>query len=86
MPQVRILSWSDERAWTDWSGHAKAQLAGRLRAALPNMPALELKRLTRHVLKRECLVIPLPANAYAASIRHLLESIGAEVQIEDLGA
>jgi hypothetical protein len=81
---VRILGWKPEAAWTDWSGRQRADLARRL-GKLTALSRVEVKRLARRVLSRECDSVCLPGAAdrlAAEPIRHLLEALGAEVVVE----
>jgi hypothetical protein len=86
MRRLKILSWSDERAWTTWSGRLRSDFAWRLQRAFPQMRNTDVKRLARSVIGRECYELLLPDSASVESIRHPLEATGAEVAIEDVEA
>jgi hypothetical protein len=81
---VRILDWNPEAAWTDWSGRQRADLARRL-GKLAALNRVEVKRLARRILSRDCNSVCLPGAAdrlAAEPIRHILEALGAEVVVD----
>jgi len=79
--KLKIINWNDNNSWTDWSGHAKTQLIARMKE-YGSLPLTKTKRLVRQVLERECFEIQLPKIEGAEGLRHVLESLGAEVLIE----
>jgi hypothetical protein len=81
MINLKIIKWNVNHSWTDWSGHAKAQLVVRLKE-YGGLPLTMTKRLARQILKRECITIQLPKVEGAEGIRLVLESLGAEVLLE----
>lgn len=82
MINLKIINWNDDNAWTDWSGHARVQLVARLKE-YGGLPLTKTKRLVRQILERECITIQLPKIEGAEGIRHVLESLGAEVLLEE---
>jgi len=81
MINLKIIKWNDDHAWTDWSGHAKTQLVARLKE-YGGLPLTKTKRLVRQILERKSITFQLPRIEGAEGIRHVLESLGAEVLME----
>jgi hypothetical protein len=85
MIKLEIKAWDHNKAWTDWSGQAKRQFVNRMRE-LSNVDNTEIKRLARKVLDKEKMEFTLDRiseTEKAASIRHLLESLGATVEVKN---
>jgi hypothetical protein len=83
MVVLRILSWDSSRSWTSWGPAVRSDLEGRLKSVLGLSP-LEIKRLARQVLDREVTELLLdqaPDALGAEPVRHILEALGAEVEI-----
>ncbi len=78
MIKIVIKGWNDANAWTDWGGSVRKQLLNRLRVD-KNISDTELKRLVRRILDRECFQFEIGDRVSGEGIRHVLESIGAEV-------
>jgi len=83
MTTVEIIRWDRSRAWTDWGGHEKKQLAGRLQSACPSMRLTERKRLAKSIAAGGLARIVVESPKYAESLFHVLESIGAVVRISE---
>jgi len=84
MIKIEIKTWDRDKAWTDWSGQAKRQFVNRMRE-LSNVDNTEIKRLARKVFEKEKMEFTLDRISQpekADSIRHLLESLGAIVEIK----
>lgn len=85
MVSIRIISWNDETAWTTFTGYHPRDLERRL-MRLTGRGRGEVKRLVRQLKGRECTTLPLPkaTGRFAAeSLRSYLESLGAEVKVEE---
>lgn len=83
MITVIIKQWDKSKSWTNWGGHEKDQLISRVRER-SSISNTELKRLAKDVLDRNVYVISLDLindKMDAECIRHLLESIGAKVEV-----
>lgn len=81
MIAVHILRWDRSRAWTDWGGHAKKQLAGLLQCACPSLRMTERKRLARRIIEGAVTTIEVENPKYAESLSLILESTGASVSL-----
>jgi hypothetical protein len=79
--KITVLSWDANRSWTDWDGKARYQLVPRL-VEFGQQPRLEAKRLARRIMARELVSLTLPSDKGVEGIRHVLESLGAEVEIK----
>jgi hypothetical protein len=82
---VKILGWHPERAWTSFSSYHPDDFMRRL-TTHTDLTRLEIKRLAEEVRKQTCHKIQLAKakdSFGATSIQSFLESLGAEVEIED---
>ena len=77
---VRIIRWDEQRAWTDDIEHARRLLISSFRAS-GCASNLETKRLIKAIIAKQATEIFLPNGTYYSSIRHCLQSIGAEVEV-----
>ena len=83
MVTVIIREWNKSSSWTDWGGHEKDQFLSRVRERT-SISNTDLKRLARDVLNRKTDTIKLDlieSKNDAEPVRHLLESLGATVEI-----
>ena len=76
---LRITRWDESKAWTDNVAHATKMLVSTLRASGP-VSNLEAKRLIKAVIAKQANEIFLLDGAHYSSMRHCLQSIGAEVE------
>ena len=83
MTVVEITRWDRAHAWTNWGGHEKKQLVGRLQSACPSMRLTERKRLAKEIVGGGLAKIVVENPKYAESLFHVLESIGAVVRIAE---
>ena len=79
--RVRVLAWRSEHAWTNWDGAARAQLVKRL-VSSTQLRRLEIKRLARSIMAGELVTIDFQNDTETSGVQHVLESLGAEVQVE----
>ena len=79
--RIRVLAWHPEHAWTNWDGAARAQLVKRL-VSSTQLRRLEIKRLARSIMAGELVTIDFQNDTETSGVQHVLESLGAEVQIE----
>ena len=85
MIKIEIKGWDSNKSWTNWSGQAKRQFIHRMRE-LSNADHTEIKRLARRVLDKETMEFKLDRisrSEDAESIKHLLESLGATVEVNN---
>jgi hypothetical protein len=80
---LHILSWDKNRAWTDWGGHVKKDLAGRLLSACPSLRLTERKRLAKKIADGAVMSIDIEDPKYAESLSHILEATGAVVSMDE---
>ena len=76
-----ITAWDESRAWfPGMDSYVKDMLLKTLRRSSSLGPT-DIKRIVRKVMSREAAAIPLENDQHIDSIRHWLESIGAQVEI-----
>ena len=83
MVTVIIKEWNESKSWANWGGHEKDQFISRVRER-SSITNTELKRLAKGVLDKSINIIKLDLitdKMEAECVRHLLESIGAEIEI-----
>ena len=82
MPATLIVrSWDTSRAWfPGMDGYVKEMLMKHLQLSSP-MSRTEAKAIVKRALARELVQIDLVDGRYADSMRHWLESIGAQVEV-----
>ena len=80
---IHILGKDKDRAWTDWSGHEKKQLAGRLQSACPSLRLTERKRLAKQICDGAAVSIPIETPRFAESLFHILESTGTVASMRE---
>jgi hypothetical protein len=86
MVVIRILGWNPERGGTNWSPWHVQELEGRLKNSL-SLGRIAAKRLAREIRDGKCNEIVLnnaPDRFAAHSFRQFLESLGAEIIVEEL--
>jgi hypothetical protein len=82
--RIRITHRDPGSAWAGFAGYHPRAIERRL-VRLTGRGRADVKRLVRQLRDRQCiaLAVPGPADQYAVeSLRSLLESLGAAVQIE----
>jgi hypothetical protein len=82
---LRVVGWNKGKAWTDNISHTRGMLIGLLRESTA-LSHLEAKRLVKAILAGEASELPLANPRFYNSMRHALESIGAEVEIHEVAA
>jgi hypothetical protein len=81
---IKILRWDKTRAWTDWGGRLKTDLAGSIQAACPSLRLTERKRLARMLAAGGVTDIVVENPKYAESLSHILEATGAVVSMSNV--
>jgi uncharacterized protein with PIN domain len=75
-----VRGWDASRAWfPGMDGYVKEMLMKHLQLSSP-MSRTEAKAIVKRTLARELVQIDLADGQYADSMRHWLESIGAQVE------
>jgi hypothetical protein len=83
MVTLEIIRWRENPiGFSGWDAHATAELKRRLRSAVSASPGT-LRDLSRRILNREPVVLDKVRDDAAAGIRHIVESMGAEVTIRE---
>ena len=85
MVTLHILRWNPDAAWTQLDSYLPKDLPRRL-TRYTDLDRLAIKRLVRQLRDHQCISIALHRAADrfdAHNIRQLLESVGAEVRIDD---
>ena len=77
---LRVTAWDKSQAWTDDIAHTRNMLVALLRKSSP-LGHVQAKRLVKAVLAGTETDLLLLDPSLAQSIRHALQSIGAEVQL-----
>ena len=80
MTTLCIKAWHRDKAWAGESGFTHHMMSRRLQR-ITSVRGVALRRLTRGVLRREALEIPLHRGVDPESFVSYLESYGAEVTI-----
>jgi len=80
---IKIQGKDSALSWTNWGGHEKKQLAGRLQSACPSLRLTERKRLARLIVDGAAISIPVEVPKYAESLYHILESTGTVASMRE---
>jgi len=80
---LKVVAWNQSKAWTDNIAHTRGMLVSLLRSSTP-MTHTEAKRMVKAVLAKESSELPLADAKFYNSMRHALQSIGAEVEVHEL--
>jgi len=83
MVSLHVKGWDDAKAWTTFTGHHPKDLERRL-VSLTGQRRDRVKNWVRQLKRRECITLPLAKaenELHASSLRSLLESVGAVVEI-----
>jgi len=83
MATLEILRWDKDRAWTDWGGHLKKDLAGRLKSACPSMRQTERKRLAQQIVAGNPVSVLIEVPKFEESLCHILEATGAIIRMTE---
>ncbi len=79
MAMIEILSWKEDFVgFTGWDDHARTEVTKRLRRAVNASPS-EIKSLARQIRARQPTVINDIKDESLASLRQILETMGAEL-------
>ena len=79
MATVSIVQWRiDAVGFTGWDSHAKSELSKRLRRSVNASPAA-IRKLERQIAARQLAVVEGVREDEVASVRQILESLGADV-------
>jgi hypothetical protein len=79
MATIEILSWKEDYVgFTGWDDHARTEVTKRLRRAINASPS-EIKSLARQIRARRPIVLNDIKDEYLASLRQILETMGAEL-------
>jgi GTP1/Obg family GTP-binding protein len=81
MATIEILSWKEDYVgFTGWDDHARTEVAKRLRRAINASPS-EIKSLARQIRARQPAVLNDIKDESLASLRQILETMGAELNV-----
>ena len=80
---IDIIRWEENRAWTDWGGHLKTDLADRLQSACPSLRLTERKRLAKQIAAGGVMSLSVENPKYAESLSHILEATGAVISMKE---
>ena len=79
MATIEILSWKEDYVgFTGWDEHTRTEVTKRLRRAINASPS-EIKSLARQIRARQPTVINGIKAESLASLRQILETMGAEL-------
>ena len=85
MAVIEITGWKDhDVGFTGWDGHAKAELTKRLRRGINASPN-EIRNLVHQIRTRNSLTIKSVSEDEVASVRQILETMGAELFVFQSG-
>jgi hypothetical protein len=86
MVTLEIVRWRENPiGFSGWDTHATAELKRRLRRAINGSPK-DLRDLSHRILNKDCVVLESLSEEAALGIRHIVESLGAEVVIRAVGS
>ena len=81
MATIEVLSWKENYVgFTGWDSHARTELTKRLRRAINTSPS-EIKSFARQIRARKSIVLRNVHDEAVASLRQILETIGAELNV-----
>jgi hypothetical protein len=81
MAMIEILTWKEDYiGFTGWDDHARTEVTKRLRKAIDASPS-EIKSLARQIRTRQPIVLNNVKDESIASLRQILETIGAELNV-----
>ena len=81
MATIEVLAWKEDFVgFTGWDAHARTELTKRLRRAINASPS-EIKSLARQIRARESVVLVNIQDEAVASLRQILETMGAELNV-----
>jgi len=76
---LEIVHWREDAVgFAGWDSHARAELTKRLRRAMNTSPG-EVRSIVKRVLSRQVFAMHGVHEESIASIRQILESMGADV-------
>lgn len=82
MTTLVIHRWVTELGWASPGGWPFAVLCDRIEQCTL-LRGTELKRIARRVMKRESITIELVSVESARALLHTLESLGAQVSVQE---
>jgi hypothetical protein len=83
MVSLHVKGWDDTKAWATFTGYHPKDLERRL-TLLTGRRRDQVKNWVRQLKRRECITLPLAKaedELRASSLRSLLESVGAVVEV-----
>ncbi len=81
MATIEILCWKESYVgFTGWDSHARTELTKRLRRAINSSPS-EIRSFARQIRARKSIVLRNVHDEYTASLRQILETMGAELNV-----
>jgi hypothetical protein len=79
---LKIVRWrADAVGFSGWDRHARAELKRRLYSAV-NAPPAELRDLWRRIVHKEPEIVINVSEDAVDGLRHIIESMGADVICE----
>ncbi len=81
MATIEVLCWkANYVGFTGWDSHARSEVTKRLRRAINASPS-EIKFLARQIRARQPIVLSNVKDESVASLRQILETMGAELNV-----
>jgi hypothetical protein len=84
MTVVAIVGWDEDQRWVGPGAWSREIVADSLRQCM-ELRSTEAKRLTRRLLSKESLELEVVALERARQLVHILESLGAKIEIRGNG-
>ncbi len=84
MIKAIIKDWDETKAWASWGDHERAMFRSRVKQ-LSSLSNTEIKRLSRSIFSgdtKEFILDKIDSRDKAESLRHLFESLGADIEFE----
>lgn len=82
MIKAIIKDWDETKAWASWGDRERSQFRSRVKE-LSSLSNTEIKRLSRSIFNgstKEFILDKIDTMEQAESLRHLFESIGADIE------
>jgi hypothetical protein len=77
-----VVAWDEQKRWVGPGAWNRSTLVDSL-SQCTNLRDVELKRLARRLLSRELIEFPISNSEWASHAAHVLESLGATVEIRE---
>lgn len=82
MAKLVVLRWREDAVgFTGWDSSARSELKRRLKRAINSSPG-SLKQVAHQILAKQLVTLEEVKEAEVASLRQILETMGADVSAE----